>query len=324
VGSSSFSAKMEKVLNQEEIDAMVRAARGAAPAHDVHDVKPWNMGEGGQLGREQLRAVNQVHEVFARSLTQSLGAYLRVVLKAALVSVENLPYQDFLQRIPEIAYLASCKVLPMGLTGLLQLDLAVVFSIIDLLLGGDGKSESLVREITEIEDQIIESVVRMVFRDLQAAWRTLGVEFVFEQRQQPGQAARIMAAEAKALSLGFEITLPDSRGTMNLAVPVVVSNALLRKPRGPAESREKMMNHLLDCPFRLDFEVGNMRLPMNRLADLAIGEALALPRRADASGTLRVGEVEMFSARIMRRGEMRAAQLLAHAAPPENQRKDLP
>jgi flagellar motor switch protein FliM len=288
----------------------------------VASVKPWDIRQTGQVGREHLRAINLVHEGFARNLTQSLGAYLGVAFKAALVSVEHLPYREFLQRVPEVTYLASCKLLPMGRTGVLQLDLAIVFPIIDLLLGGEGKSASLVREITDIEEQIIESVVRIVFRELQASWRAQGVEFVFERSQPLAQAERIMLAEEKTLSLSFEIILPDSRGTLNLAVPVVVSNALLRKPRGPAESRERIRNHLLDSPFQFDFEVRNIRLPMSQLAALAAGDILMLSRRADALGTLRAGEVEMFSARVVRRGDMRAAQLLAHVAPLPDQRKD--
>ena len=101
---------------------VARRARRSEPK-----VEPWDVRRAGQIGREQLQAITRLHEGFARSLTQALGAYLRVVFAAALVSAEHLTYREFLERIPETTYLASCKLEPMGVTGALQLDLKVAF-----------------------------------------------------------------------------------------------------------------------------------------------------------------------------------------------------
>ncbi len=62
---------MEKVLNQGEIDAMVRAARSGKGANAAAGpvVQPWDIRQAGQIGRDQLRAINQLHELFARNLT---------------------------------------------------------------------------------------------------------------------------------------------------------------------------------------------------------------------------------------------------------------
>ena len=79
------SDAMQKVLNQEEIDAMVRAARGGTRAEQRREVpshvEPWDVRRAGQIGREQLQTITTLHESFARNLTHSLGAYLRVVLR---------------------------------------------------------------------------------------------------------------------------------------------------------------------------------------------------------------------------------------------------
>ena len=81
---------MEKVLNQEEIDAMVRAARGGSrietPLPAQAHVELWDVRRAGQIGREQLQTITFLHEGFARNLTHSLGAYLRVVFATTLVS----------------------------------------------------------------------------------------------------------------------------------------------------------------------------------------------------------------------------------------------
>ncbi|MGB8061560.1 MAG: flagellar motor switch protein FliM [Candidatus Sulfotelmatobacter sp.] len=315
---------MEKVLNQEEIDAMVRLARGggsrpetAAPA--LANVEPWDVRRAGQIGREQLQAIMLLHESFARNLTHSLGAYLRVVFAATLVSAEHLTFREFLQRIPETTYLASCRLGSTGLNAALQLDLKVAFPIIDLLLGGEGKGMASTREITEIEEQILDSVARIVCRELGIAWQALALEVGFEERLEAGQAQRLMAPEEKILSLSFEATMPEVRGGLNLVVPATVSNALLRKisadwshrrPRVDRDARQGLMRRLLDCPFDLELGAQGVNLSVGAMAQLAPGQVLAFSRPAAAPASLLIAGVEMFRALPVRCEAARAAKIL--------------
>jgi flagellar motor switch protein FliM len=321
---------MEKVLNQEEIDAMVRAARSGGKA-DARlpvqpRVEPWDIRRAGQIGREQLQAITLLHEGFARNLTHSLGAYLRVVFAATLVSAEHLPYREFLQHMPETTYLASCRLDPMGVNAALQLDLKVAFPIIDLLLGGEGKGAALTREITEIEEQILDSIARIVCRELGTAWQALSLTVAFEERLEAGTAQRLMAPEEKTLSLSFEITMPDVRGGLNLALPASVSNALLRKisadwthrrPRAAPDSRSRLLRRLLDCPFAVDLGARDMRIAVGALAELAPGQLLAFSRAASEPASLLVAGLEMFRAVPARCGEVRAARILEPVAAEE-------
>jgi len=312
---------MEKVLNQEEIDAMVRAARrgGGTESPLPPRVELWDARRAGQIGREQLQAITLLHEGFARNLTHSLGAFLRVVFATTLVSAEHLAYREFLQRIPETTYVASCRLDPMGVNAGLQLDLKVAFPIIDLLLGGEGKGMAATREITEIEEQILDSVARIICRELGLAWQALSLEVGFEQRLDNAGARRLMAPEEKVLSLSFEVTMPDVRGGLNLAVPAAVSNALLRKisadwshrrPRGGADSRQRLMHRLLDCPFQAELGATNVRLAVSALAGLSPGSVLSFARSAAEPASLLIAGREMFRALPARCGDTRAARVL--------------
>ncbi|HME36539.1 MAG TPA: flagellar motor switch protein FliM [Candidatus Sulfotelmatobacter sp.] len=318
---------MEKVLSQEEIDAMVRLARtgGQTETHlpSPPHVELWDVRLAGQIGREQLQAITSLHEGFARNLTHSLSAYLRVVFAATLVSAEHLSYRDFLQRIPETTYLASCRVDPMGVNAALQLDLKVAFPIIDLLLGGEGKGMAPTREITDIEEQILDSVARIVCRELGAAWQALALTVVFEQRLEAGAAQRLMPPEEKTLSLSFEVTMPEVRGGLNVAVPAVVSNALLRQisaswsrrpPRGASDSRRRLMRRLLECPFQAELGAIDVRAAVSELAGLAPGDLLAFARSAAEPASLLIAGQEMFRAVPARCGDTRAARVLAAVA----------
>src|SRR5580658_8513718 len=130
---------MEKILTQEEIDALFQAAQGqvaekAKELSEERSLTACNFRQSARISKEQLRSVSQLHEVFARNLTHSLGAYLRLAFEVNLVSAEQLSYGEFLQRIPELTYLVSMTIRPMGVSAALEIDLSLAFPIIDILL----------------------------------------------------------------------------------------------------------------------------------------------------------------------------------------------
>ncbi len=316
---------MEKVLNQSEIDEMVQRARsGAAAGSSGPVIQPWDVRQAGQIGHEQLRAINQLHENFARNLSISIGGYLRIVFDCSLVSAEHLTYREYLQRVPEKTYLASCDLSPVDATAVLQLDLAICYPIIDVMLGGEGKSTEMTRDITEIEEQVLEGIIRILCRELQASWQAIKLEFNFAKRQQLLQAQGLMPPEEKNLCLSFEIKMSETSGTLNLAIPAVVSNALLRKissdfsyqrPRGPIEARLQLQKKLLDCFFPVELSMPHLQVPLENLSGLAPGDLLSFSRSASAPAVMLVEDVRLCSASPVRVNARRAARVLSLEAP---------
>jgi flagellar motor switch protein FliM len=316
---------MEKVLNQQEIDDMVRAARiGGAAASTGPVVQPWDVRQAGQIGTEQLRAINQLHELFARNLSIAVGGYLRIGFECSLVSAEHLTYREFLQRVPEKPYLASVNLLPVGAVAVLQLDLTIAFPIIDVLLGGEVTSSELTRGITEIEEQVLEGIIRIMCRELQTTWQAISLEFAFGERQQIMQTQRLMPPEEKNLCLSFEIKMSETRGTLNLAIPAVVSNALLRKisadfsyqrPRSPIEARYKIQKKLLDCLFPVELSLPDLQVPLESLSRITPGDVLVFPTEASTLAVMMVGDVRLCSAAPVRVNNRRAARVLSLEAP---------
>jgi flagellar motor switch protein FliM len=311
---------MDKVLNQEQIDAMVRAARGGKESAGDKVVEPWDPRQSGQIGRQQVQAITVLHEGFAGNLTHSVGAYLRVAFTATLVSAEYVRYGEVLRRIPEVTYLATCKLMPVDATALLQLDLAVAFPLIDVLLGGEGKAGPPERQITAIEEQILETVMRIICRELENAWQVLALKFEFGDHQNAEQVQHLMSADEKTLALTFEFTVAESRGALNLILPAVVSSALLRKisadwartkRRVQPDSSERLRAHLLECPFSVELGMNVGQVVVRELLEVSPGDVLALPCRVGQPAVLGIGEHAMFSATVARRGPVRAAQVLS-------------
>jgi flagellar motor switch protein FliM len=310
------------VLNQDEIDAMFRAALGrgqtSIPSTQA-SVQRCDFKQAGQIKKDQVRAISNLHEGFARNLTNALGAYLRVVFEVNLVSVEQLTFREFLQRIPDLAYLATFQVKPMGAVAALDLEPSLVFPIIDLLLGGVGRMNEQEREITEIEEGIMEGVVRILCGELQSAWASLGATLEFEERLQPAQLQRLMPPGDKTLCLSFEIHMPESQGVMNVAFPAVASNALLRRldqdggysrHRGPSASHDRMIEHALGIPFEFTLGMPSTKLPIRTLLELKAGDVVALPHRTEAPIEGKVGGNALYEAFPIRSGNLRASKIL--------------
>jgi|SRR5579871_3650041 len=314
---------METGLTQQEIDAMVKAARAGVPAEAPPAppvrVEAWDLQRSSQIGHEQLEAITSLHEGFARNLTHALGAYLRVVFSTALVSAEHLTYREFLDSLPDTTYMAGCRLNPVGATAMLQLDLKIAFSMIDLLLGGEGQSTELSREITDIEQEILESVARILCRELGTTWQALSLEVVFDERMHAASARRLMPPEEKVLLLSFEITMAEVRGGLNIAVPATISHALLRKlgaswsqtgTSARNQARERLMTLLLDCPLQAELVARDLRLPVSTVAEISTGQVLAFYRDAAEPASLMVAGLEMFRAAPARCGDARAARVL--------------
>jgi flagellar motor switch protein FliM len=325
---------VEKVLNQDEIDAMFRAALGRSqasqssfPSYQHCDFK-----QAGQIKKDQVRAISNLHESFARNLTNALGAYLRVVFEVNLVSVEQLTFREFLQRIPDLAYLATFQVKPMGATAALDLEPSLVFPIIDLLLGGVGRMSEQAREITEIEEGIMEGVVRILCGELQTAWSSLSSTFEFDERLQPTQLQRLMPPGDKTLCLSFEIRMPESHGVMNVAFPAVASNALLRRldqdggysrHRGPSTARERMTEHALSFPFQFALGMPTTKMPIRTLLDLNPGDVISFAHRTNSAIEGIVAGRALYEAFPMRVGNKRASRISEMLPIPSEDEEDI-
>ena len=190
---------------------------------------PYNFSSAGQISTEQLRAISMLNDLFARNLTHNLAAWLRTRFQVNLVSAEQIQFNEFLLRIPEISYVASVRLEPLGALSVLQLDLALAPPDHRPAAGRRGQATAPLRELTDIEESILGSVVEIICRELTAAWQPVGLSFNFERRQMQTQVARIMSVNEKTLCLSFEIRMPHSSGLLNLAFPAVVANTILRR-----------------------------------------------------------------------------------------------
>ena len=318
---------MDESLSQEEIDALLAAARTRPseqkPVVENAPKQPFGFSRGGQINNDQMRAISLLNDIFARNLTHNASAFLRSRIQVSLAAAEQLPYSEFFERIPEICYIGSVRLEPLGAICVLQLDLRLALPMIDLLLGGEGKG-AVVRELTDIEESILASVVEMICRELTSAWQPVGLTFNFEKRQLQTQIARLMPPTEITFSVSFEIQIPRVRGLLNLVFPAVVSNTILRRlitdwgrqnRRRSAETLARMEERLQHVRFRGALQLPSVRVYATEIEALQSGSVLRLNLPATSLLELRIAGLPLFHAAAVRAGEHRGVQIVARNNP---------
>jgi flagellar motor switch protein FliM len=328
---------MEKILNQDEIDALFHATRDRTrdsghPGSENKRVTACNFRHAGLITRDQLRAVNMLHDTFLRNLTRSLAAYLRVAFEVNLVSTEQITYSEFLQHVPEVNYVVSTHLRPFEAMAAVELDLQLAFAMIDLLLGGPGKPAGEVREVTEVEEEVLKGVVQVICRELQATWQAvMEAEFRFDERLRQTQILHLMPANEKVLSLSYEIRMSELSGMLITAFPAVAANALIRKLAQQGSSRRHragsvgasiLRGKLEKCPFPVELILPGGTVNSRELLALETGSILVLHLRVDKPAVLYVEKQALFAAQPVRSGKRRAAQIVQRIGSSDSRRSE--
>jgi flagellar motor switch protein FliM len=308
-----------KILTQQEIDSILGHARKTDAANNKF-IQPWNPRGSGQMHNDQARAITTLHESFARNLTHSLGAYLRVPFDITLVSVEQLTFSEFMGGVPEVTYLLTLELNPPGVMAALQLDHSIVFPIVDVLLGGSGGYVEIRREISEIEEQIMYGVSARIARELGTVWSPMGFEITLGERYSTPQIQRFLPPQEKVLALSFEVALNETKGTLNLVFPATVSNAMLRKlsldweykrPKASAGASARLREHLNDCDFDVTLGFPGVKLQVRNLINARLGSILRFDIPETSPASLLISNRPVYDASPVRLGANRGAQLLS-------------
>ncbi|MBS1815880.1 MAG: flagellar motor switch protein FliM [Acidobacteria bacterium] len=282
----------------------------------------YNFSRAGHLGPEQMRGLAMMQEQLARTVTHTLSAWLRTAFVATSLSTEQKAFGAFLASVPEVSYVCSLRLEPLGAHGALQLDLALASPIVDVLLGGTGRSGEP-RDLTEIEEAILHSVTDMIVRELNKAWESSTLQFALEKRERDSQIQRLMAQTEKSVCFHWGIAMPEASGTLTVCLPAVAVSSALRKmaaqrdrPRRHTDaSIAHMQNRLGHAVFPVILRLPTVRLQAVDLSNLQPGQVLRLPLPQTECAQLNIGDTVVFRAQPIRAGEHRGARVTQLVAP---------
>lgn len=257
------------------------------PAEDDPGKKaqPYDFRRPDRIAKDQLRSIHLLHETFARSLASSLSAYLRAYVMVNLVSVEQLSFMEFSQCLPSPTCLVSLGMRPFDGNAVLELNPSLVFPILEMLLGGTGRSSVKVeREITEIEQTILESLMRIILHDLKEAWSAVtAISFSIEEFETEPQLLQILAPNEAVVAISMEVRIGEHSGMMNIGMPSIIIKMLrqkfdqqwsIRKTESTAGEQIRMLNLIQPAKLHLDLRLRGPELSMDNLLKLEVGDVL--------------------------------------------------
>ena len=274
-------------LTQQEIDAVFQNTQGrAADRGGAKRAVPFDFRRPDRIAKSQLHAIHQLHDNFVRNLVSSLSAYLRSYLIINLVSVEQLSYSEFLECLPSPTCLASLGLKPYDGNAVLELNSSLIFPILEILLGGDGKLQfSAKREITEIEQVLLDGLLRLILRDLREAWTLVTpIDFTIENIETEPQFLQILAPTEAVVAVAIEIRIGDSIGMMNIAMPSIIIKMMrqkfdqqwtLRKSASTDEEQTRMLNLLRTSRLNTEVTLTGPQLQLRELINLEEGDVLS-------------------------------------------------
>ena len=276
----------ERVLTQEEIDSVFRNLREAPRESDLaRRAQPYDFRRPDRIAKDQLRAIHVLHENFARSLASSLSAYLRAYVAVNLVSVEQLSFMEFSQCLPSPSCLVSLAMKPFEGNAVMEVNNTLVFPILEMLLGGSGKfTTKMNREITEIEQSILDGLFRIILHDLKMSWQAVAtLDFTIEAHETEPQLLQILAPNEAVVAISMEVRIGDNSGMMNLGVPSIIIKMLrqkfdqqwsVRKSESTEQEQERILRLIKPAATLADARLQGPTLTVSELLEIQDGDVL--------------------------------------------------
>ncbi len=307
---------MNRQLNQTEIDAVFQAVK-EPPSDSRGRVTPFDFRRPDRIAGSQVQAIRMLHESFVRNLASSLSAYLRSYLTVNLLSVEQLAYGEFVEALAAPTFLLSLSLSPYDGSALIELSPSLTFPIIEIMLGGKGHvGGNPKREVTEIEQNLLEALFRIILNDLRDAWRTVTpIEFKFQSVATEPQMLRILAPNEAVVSVSIEIRIGEICGHLNLAIPSINIKMIGRKfdqqwslrKTAPTESEQQRASGLIrNSELRLEARLRGPKLLVRDMLDLKAGDLLHLDHRLDQPLDCDVNGMAKFRGRVINSNQRKA------------------
>jgi flagellar motor switch protein FliM len=315
------SMQLETASLQEEITDVLRSVRELAKDDDpTHRAQAYDFRRPDRIAKDQLRAIHLLHENFARSLASSLSAYLRAYAAVTLVSVEQLSFQEFTQCLHSPTCMITLKMKPCDGSAVLELSPSLVFPIVEMLLGGTGKAQSgLNREITEIEQSILEGLFRIVLHDLRNAWHPVTpMEFSIDGHETEPQLLQILAPSEAVVAISIEVRLGDLSGMMNIGIPSIIVKMLrqrfdqqwsLRRGESKDEDHARVFRLISAGKVSVEARLQGSTVAVSSLLAIKEGSTLVFDNQIGSPVDVILNGTSKFQGNIVPSGRKRAIEI---------------
>lgn len=314
------------ILSQDEVDALLNAVdQGELIAdEDIGDSSSPRNGEmvtnysfrrPNLITREQLRGIINFHDEFARELQSRLSISLRTNVDVRRVSAEQQQYNEFIFSLSDITHVSLFSANPLPGLALVEVNLSLVFGVVDLYLGGEGDVETSIRKPTEVELAILEPVMGVLYDCLENAFKSvIPVKFKTERFESTPEYVQAAPPDAPVVVLTFDVKIGLANGIINLCYPLPMIQKILREMTGksgqldnyygkvrPIDSRRQVLGQLMKVPLSVSVDLGDAWIPAQEWLNLQKGDILLLNQEVGDTVQLEIEGRPFFEAYVGRK-----------------------
>jgi flagellar motor switch protein FliM len=307
------SGAAERVLNQDEIDSLLGFDVGADQAQDKSGVRA--IINSALVSYERLPMLEIVFDRLVRLMTTSLRNFTSDNVEVSLDSITSIRFGDYLNSIPLPAILAVFHAEELDNYGLFTVDSNLIYSIVDVLLGGRRGSSAMRiegRPYTTIERTLVQRMIEVIMQDMCAAFEPLApVNFNLDRLETNPRFAAIARPANAAILVKLRIDMEDRGGRTELLLPYAtlepIRKLLLQQFMGEKFGRDSIWESHLATELwstKIDIEaiLDEQTMPLNQVMNLEVGQTLMLGASPDSQIEMRCRGVPLLTGRMGRVG----------------------
>ncbi|MBM3327763.1 MAG: flagellar motor switch protein FliM [Calditrichaeota bacterium] len=322
---------MSKILTQEEIDALLSTV-GSGPGGEAgagRNVQVYDFKHPERISKDQMRTLRTIHDNFARMFGTSISTSLRTIVDLNLNAIDQVTFSEYAMsvRVPSALYIL--KMDAVGGDMILEISPQFLLFIVDRLLGGFGDTDVAPREITIVEQNVVQRVMQMMVNLLNDAWspvQLLGLKIdSFESDPQFVQVAR--ASESLAV-IFFEARVRGANFPLNLVVPYLVLEPIMTKltaqsaltlaaRRAEQKDIESIRGRIIASKLPLRAVLSDTTLKIRDFIALGVDDILKLEHRISAPIAVIIADKMKYFGSPGRLGKRSAVRILRSVTPEE-------
>jgi len=286
---------MEKILSQDEVDALLRGVTDGEVETEAPEVEepqdgpvPYDLGNQEWVIRGRMPTLDVIHQQFSRLFRLALSEMLRKTVEVTITNQSVLKFGEFTKRLPVPAYLQIISMEPLRGTAMVATDAATVYLLVDHFFGGAGQTHVKPegQDFTLIEQRVMRTVMAMGLKDLQKAWEPVQKVAIKAVRAEmnPQLASIVLPADVViVVTLGIE--LGNSVGDLHLCLPYAMLEPIRERLQVSFQSDfyevdhgwvRRFSNRLKDAPVYISVALGETELSVEEFMRFAPGDVITL------------------------------------------------
>jgi len=285
------------VLSQDEVEHLLGSLDSElnpavespqAPIRPREKITVYDFKRPERVGKEQMRALQTMHEGFGRNFGAGLSAMLRTIVEVKLTSVDQLTYSEFVFSLENPTCFNLINAHPLEGQLILDINPSILFPIIDRLLGGSTTGSTPTRRpLTEIELRLVSRITGLFLNEMHRAWENvIELKLSVDRVESNPQLVQIIPANEVVVLISFELTVGETRGMVNLCIPFnsierisnkLSSNSWISYSKRPptAETIQLMTDQIAAAPVSVIVELAGTTISTADLISLRVGDIIA-------------------------------------------------